>query len=378
MTSRQRVKAAINPRPCGRGGVNHQKPDKMPCNESPWPDTVELWHKQGLPKETSVADYFGFDICAMSLDCSPRFEQKIIRHEGQYYTYQDRYGYTARKLYGKSSTIDFSSHVTKDKLSWEKHKHRWTLSDDPNEPARIDDASYFEHFDPYPSWDKAREKYMRLYDIGRYMLFDDYGPWESTWRHRGYQNQLMDVALEPDWLRKMAQTHQRLTIAVMKRCLELKMKPDGFFMVEDVAANRGLLLSPDSWRDIFKPMVKELGEFLAENDIDFWMHCCGNPETVFDDLIECGVKVIQPLQASTGLNVVDLRKKYGKKLAFYGNISAPKMAGPLDELEKEISSKVVIAKDGGYIFHSDHSVPPNVTFERYKWIIETARKYADN
>ena len=75
---------------------------------------------------------------------------------------------------------------------------------------------------------------------------------------------------------------------------------------------------------------------------------------------------------------MDLKKKYGKRLAFYGNINEKKMTGPLDELEEEIRSKVEIAKDGGYIFHSDHSIPPEVSFERYKWIIETARKYADS
>ena len=53
------------------------------------------------------------------------------------------------------------------------------------------------------------------------------------------------------------------------------------------------------------------------------------------------------------------------------------MAGPLDILEDEIRSKVSIAKKGGYIFHSDHSVPPDVSFQRYEWILETARKYAD-
>lgn len=368
MTSRERVKAAIN----------HRRPDRMPCNESPWPDTIDLWHKQGLPPGTSVSDYFGFDICSMSLDCSPRFEQKIIKQQGEYHIYQDRYGYTARKVLGKGSTIAFIDHTTKDRKVWESQKHRWKLSDDPNEPARIDDASYFAHFGPYPSWDKAKEKYSRLYNTGRYMLFDNYGHWEATWRHRGFQNQLMDVALNPDWLREMAQTHQNLTIEVIQRCLELGIKPDGYFMVDDVAANRGLLFSPDSWRAIFKPIVKELGKFLARNDIDFWMHCCGNAEVIFDDLIECGLKVINPLQASVGLNVVELRKKYGKQLVLYGNISAPKMAGPLDELEEEIRAKVPIAKEGGYIFHSDHSVPPNVSFQRYKWIIETARKYADD
>lgn len=141
MNSRERVKAAIN----------YQKPDRIPCNESPWPDTVEKWYEQGLPKDVSLADYFGFDICSMYLDTSPRFEQKIVERENEYYIFEDRYGYTAKKFFGKAGTIDFISHVTKGQQSWENQKHRWKLSSDIEESARIDDASYFEHFDPYPS-----------------------------------------------------------------------------------------------------------------------------------------------------------------------------------------------------------------------------------
>ena len=40
-------------------------------------------------------------------------------------------------------------------------------------------------------------------------------------------------------------------------------------------------------------------------------------------------------------------------------------------------AKTAFAREGGYIFHSDHSVPPEVSFERYQWILRTARQYAD-
>ena len=86
---------------------------------------------------------------------------------------------------------------------------------------------------------------------------------------------------------------------------------------------------------------------------------------------------MNPLQASTGLDVVELRRKYGWRLAFFGNICAKKMAGPIDELQAEIRHKVPVAREGGYIFHSDHSVPADVSFQRYCWIVDTARQVFD-
>ena len=65
------------------------------------------------------------------------------------------------------------------------------------------------------------------------MLFKNYGPWEASWRHRDLSNLLMDIALTPEWVAEMAETHFKLTIQVMQKCLNLGMKPDGYFMVDN-------------------------------------------------------------------------------------------------------------------------------------------------
>jgi uroporphyrinogen-III decarboxylase len=79
------------------------------------------------------------------------------------------------------------------------------------------------------------------------------------------------------------------------------------------------------------------------------------------------------LEAKAGLDWVALRNRYGKRLAFYGNIDATKMYGSREALEAELRRKILPAREGGYIMHSDHSCPPQVTLERYRWILETAR-----
>jgi len=147
-------------------------------------------------------------------------------------------------------------------------------------------------------------------------------------------------------------------------------------MVEDLACTRGTLFSPATWRTVFKPMYRRLGEFLRTNGIVFLMHCCGNCEALLGDLIECGLQVIQPLQASAGLDVRKLKSEYGKNLTFWGNIDVTKMSGPEAACEAELREKILCAKEGGgYIYHSDHSVPPEVTFERYRKILAWVEQY---
>ena len=77
------------------------------------------------------------------------------------------------------------------------------------------------------------------------------------------------------------------------------------------------------------------------------------------------------------MDLIELKKTYGDVLAFMGGIDVRKMAADDPrEIEEEIRTKITFAKKGGgYIYHSDHSVPDNVSFERYKYVIELVRRY---
>jgi len=340
--------------------------------------TAAAWYDEGIPRDASLADYFDFDIEMMFVDASPRFEMKVLERRDGNITYEDRYGYTITKQEGLSSTMHFVRHVTTDQDAWTAIKERFRLSDDPREPSRVDDVQYFGHFDPYPTWSEAVAKYERLRATDRYILFMVYGPMEATWRHRGMENLLMDLALEPDWVSEMAGTFQDLVIATLRRCAELGMKPDGILAADDLGSSTGPMLSPQMWRSIFKPHVARLGEFLRSEDIAFWMHTDGQVEPLLDDIIDAGVQVLNPLEVKAGMDGVALRERYGRELAFYGNIDATKMAGGRDALLAELERKVPLAWDGGYIFHSDHSCPPDVSLERYQWILDKARRIFDD
>ncbi len=99
----------------------------------------------------------------------------------------------------------------------------------------------------------------------------------------------------------------------------------------------------------------------------------GKVTTMIDDLIECGVQVLNPVGVTAGLDAVELRRKYGRRLSFYGNIQASKMSGPLPDLEAELRRKIPLARQGGYIMHSDHSCPPEVRLARYCWLHQFAQ-----
>jgi len=66
------------------------------------------------------------------------------------------------------------------------------------------------------------------------------------------------------------------------------------------------------------------------------------------------------------MHIKDLKPKFGDKLTFFGNISVQGFESGKDAIEAELREKIPIAMEGGgYIYHSDHSIPPEVSLETY-------------
>jgi uroporphyrinogen decarboxylase len=349
--------------------------DRIPIHDAFWEDTLSLWRPQGLGAQ-DPCDLFEMDFDAMYLDLSGRAEQKVLAEDSQMITFQDRAGYVVRKFAGKSRSMEFLDRFTKDKDKWPELRRRLILDPDDTGEARLDDRSYFFHMDAYPTWAEAKSKYDRLRQRNRFLLFHAYGPWEATWRHRGIDDLLMDTALDPDWVKEMCQAHVDLLIECLAHCLTLNAKPDGLFLADDFGCTRGLLFSPAMWRDVFKPLYVRLAEFLHAENISLWLHSCGDVRALIPDLIQSGLDVLQPLQVAAGMDLRDLMEEYGEKLVFFGNISAAAMSGPPEPLEAEICDKLSLGCErGGYIYHSDHSIPPEVSFGRYQQIMQWVRQY---
>jgi uroporphyrinogen decarboxylase len=92
-------------------------------------------------------------------------------------------------------------------------------------------------------------------------------------------------------------------------------------------------------------------------------------------LIDAGFDCLQPLEVKAGMDLLELKPEYGDKISFMGGIDVRKMTDPV-AIEEEISRKFEVAKKGGgYIYHSDHSIPKNISFEDYNRVISLVKKY---
>ena len=385
MNSKERVKKILA----------HEEADRIPLFDSMWEDTLSRWIKEGLANEDifkkpdkgglvnifelqenalALNDYFDFDFDRIYMDASMRFKARIISETEDRITVKDRYGYTVEKVKGKSTTMRFIEFINKGPETWRKIKNRMNVNFD--NLSRIDTESFFLRVGKIPAWEEIKVKFDQLRKRNKFILLSVYGPFEATWRQYGFTKQLMDILLKKDFMREMYEKYCYLVIDILKKGKEYGIKPDGMFFAEDMGYTNSLLLSPATYKEVLFPFHKMLGDYLRNNDISYFMHSDGKIYDLIPYLIKAGVEVIQPLEAKTGMDVRKLKKEFGKDLTFMGNINVMKLSGSKKDIEEEVISKISIAKKGGgYIYHSDHSVPPDVSLENYKYLISLIKKY---
>ncbi len=354
--------------------LRHEEPDRIPIYDSFWTDTLSLWQTQGLPEDVTPEDTFDFDIRMMGIDASPRFAPKCLEEDGDMITLRDRFGYIVRKSRTMSRTMQYLEHPAASSKDWPQVKQRFQFH--PNERARTDSQAFPFRLDMGVTWPQALQAFHQCQMKQKYILGSTYGPHEAILRLHGFENTLYSLCDQPEFIQDMAETYTDFLLQTIRLCLDQGIRYDGFFMIEDLACTQGMLFSPTQWRALFKPSVARIGAFLKDHGLDFWMHSCGNAELIFDDLIDCGLDVINPLEAKSGLDVRHLKKRYGKHLTFFGNINVITMSQSKETLEGEIREKLSVAKQGGgYIYHSDHSIPPEVSWERYRLIMAWVHRY---
>ena len=79
-----------------------------------------------------------------------------------------------------------------------------------------------------------------------------------------------------------------------------------------------------------------------------------------EDIIKCGVDVIQPIDPSC-LDIVEFKQMYGDQVCMVGNVS------------NELLAKV--APGGGYCVGSGNSVPDWAQFKNYMAMRDTTLKF---
>ena len=151
---------------------------------------------------------------------------------------------------------------------------------------------------------------------------------------------------------------------------------------DDYGYKNGLFMSPRNYRTYVFPWLKQICDAAHKRDCKILLHSDGDLIEIFEDIVNCGIDIINPIESTTAnpeYDIFKLNEKYGDKITFAGNLS-PMMLTLGDIAEIEAYAKKLIrelAPGGGYIFSSGHSINPAVTVDRFLAMQNIKKKYGN-
>jgi uroporphyrinogen decarboxylase len=109
---------------------------------------------------------------------------------------------------------------------------------------------------------------------------------------RGIDNALIDIAEENNGFFSLLEI--LLDYQLKRLDLLQNFRPDGVLIADDWGTQQAMMINPEQWRRIFKPMYRKIAGRIHEIDALAHFHTCGYTLPILEDLIECGFDEINP------------------------------------------------------------------------------------
>lgn len=200
---------------------------------------------------------------------------------------------------------------------------------------------------------------------------------EFAWHLAGMEKYMMAFALGDSWVEKLNDKVEEWTTGLALQLTELGV--DAIWFGEDLGTQLSMLISPDMWRERFKPrykrMIKKLKEINPE--VMIIMHSDGAVAPLIDDFIEMGIEIYNPVQPNVpGSDPAELKAKYGGRINFFGGIDQQELlpSGDIAALEDELRMRAaVLGEGGGYLMAPAHIAQADVSVEMIEAMVSIVK-----
>lgn len=193
----------------------------------------------------------------------------------------------------------------------------------------------------------------------------------------------MSTALRQDYIHAIFQQQLEYAIENMKNVHKaVGDKIDVVFVCgTDFGTQSGQFCSADTFRTLWKPYYKKLNGWIHENTSwKTFKHSCGAIFPLIEEFIDSGFDILNPVQCSaTGMDPVELKKKYGSRIVFWGGGVDTQNVLPFgtpQQVREDVLRKCeVFSKDGGFVFNSIHNVQAMTPVENVAAMLEAVWEF---
>lgn len=141
-------------------------------------------------------------------------------------------------------------------------------------------------------------------------------PFERMQFLRGTENVFMDLAYDTKEIRKLIEILHEYYMAEVAAWAASDV--DAIFFMDDWGTQQALLINPELWRAVFKPLYKDYCDAIHAAGKFVCFHSDGNIEAIYGDLIEVGVDAVNSQLFC--MDIEGLAEKYKGKITFWGEI----------------------------------------------------------
>ena len=335
-----------------RAVLSGEVPDRVPFIDNYWPQFRERYlAERGLPPATDLRERFDHDFVLMPPVMGP---------------WPSRAGPMGRDGRGRVLRRDDFGLVTADlpgAMTMSVHlecaiKERRDLDRMPFEdPAGEGRSARIARALP-----EVCTRYCPVLKLG--------GPFSRTWRLRGIQQFLEDLAADEAFARAMVERVTDHLIAVGRAAVERTDIPRvQLHVADDFAARTAPLFSPATYERVFLPNLKRLVAAFHALGFRVSYESEGNTWPMLDLLDEAGVDGLAFMEPRAGMCIERIRERFGARFFILGNVCNVQVlpSGDRGRIAREVRRVLSAASEGGYMGLSAHSIGSDVSPDAYDY-----------
>lgn len=193
---------------------------------------------------------------------------------------------------------------------------------------------------------------------------------ERSWVMAGMENVLMAMIADKTFANALFDRILEFNLSSIENFCKFDI--DAILFGDDWGTQRGLIMGHELWREFIKPRIKQMYSLVKSKKKFVFIHCCGQVQELFPELIECGLDVFNPFQPEV-MDVFEIKRQYEKQLCFYGGISTQTLLpfGKLAEVKDAVNRLIDLGSSGSLFVAPAHVIPADAKAENIAAMIET-------
>jgi len=185
------------------------------------------------------------------------------------------------------------------------------------------------------------------------------------------------IADDPDGVKRQADEMVDAAIARAKVAMDYGV--EGIAECCDYCFNAGPFLSPDMFAEFVTLYLTRLMAAYREMGLYAINHTDGDIMPVIDQLASCGSHALHSIDPMAGVDIAEVKRRYGDKLCLIGNVNCALMqTGTDDDIVRSAEYAIKSGKPGGgYVFSLSNVVYKGIELEKYELVQSVWKKYRD-